>query len=168
MNSLRLTFNFFAALIILSVLAPACEAIAATNAPATASVTLANKVAGTNSVSTNAADALVIPLSVFDLTAKPTRDPFFPLSTRQPIPAATNAAPAFSITEFTLKGLSGAAHNRLALINNRTFGEGESDELVTASGKVKVQCVEIKESSVVIRVGARHETMEVFLRKAAQ
>jgi hypothetical protein len=167
MKSLRLTLKLFAVLTVFTMLAPACRALAATNAPASASAT--NKVAGaTNNVSTNASEEVAIPLSVFDVTLKPTKDPFFPLSTRQPVPAATNTAPAFSIAEFSLKGLSGAAHSRLAMINNHTFGEGESGELVTASGKIKIKCIEIRENSAVISVGPRREVMEIFLRKILQ
>jgi hypothetical protein len=173
MNTLRFTLNFAVALTILFLIAPACEAIAATNVPPSAGAAVTNKIpaasgSATNNASTNASTELPVPLSVFDLAAKPTKDPFFPLSTRQPMPTATNSAPAFSIAEFTLKGLSGTAHNRLALVNNRTLGEGEDTELTTASGKIKIQCVEIKDSSVVIRVGPHREVMEIFLRKSAQ
>src|SRR5436190_15400281 len=76
----------------------------------------------TNSV---AADAL-IPQSVFDLTAKNIRDPFYPETLRQPIPAvATNNLPMVAISSLVLKALSGGAGQRLALINNRTLEVGE-------------------------------------------
>jgi hypothetical protein len=117
---------------------------------------------------TNAEPAeLAVPLSVFDLTVKPSKDPFFPLSVRQPVPAATNVV-AFSAASFTLKGLSGAAGRRLALINNRTLADGESTEITTPTGKVKIHCIRIKEGSVIVRADTQPDTIEIFLRKAAQ
>jgi hypothetical protein len=110
---------------------------------------------------------LPVPLAVFDLTIKPTKDPFFPLSLRQPV-QATNAAPAFSAASFNLKGLSGSSGHRLALINNRTVAAGEDAEITTTSGKIKIQCLEIKESSVIIRAESQTDPLEVFLRKTAQ
>ncbi len=124
----------------------------------------------TNSVAaaTNLAPAeLPVPRSVFDLAAKPTKDPFFPLSLRQPVPTATNAL-AFSASSFVLKGLSGSVGNRLALINNRTLAPGENAEITTPAGKIKIHCVEIRESSVIIRAASQSEPIEIFLRKAAQ
>jgi hypothetical protein len=91
---------------------------------------------------TNAAPVeLPLPLATFNLRAMPTKDPFFPLSVRSPIPQATNASPAFTSGAFLLKGLSGTAEERLALINNRTVAVGESAEITTAFGHVKIHCV---------------------------
>ncbi len=126
---------------------------------------------GTNSATagTNAAPVeLPIPLAVFDVASKPTHDPFFPLSLRKPVADTTNAAPAFSASAFTLKGLSGSTGRRLALINNRTIASGENAEITTPSGKIKIRCLEVKESSVVIRAESQSEPVEIFLRKNAQ
>jgi hypothetical protein len=128
----------------------------------------ATNVTGKAGAVTNAAPAeLPVPKSVFDLTAVPSKDPFFPLSVRQPVPTATNTL-AFSASSFLLKGLSGSSGRRLALINNRTLADGETTEITTAAGKVKIHCVQIKESSVIIRADNQSETIEVFLRKSAQ
>jgi len=142
----------------------------AANSPATKEV--ARKAGSTNStnvVSTNAADAeLPIPLSVFDVTAKPTKDPFFPNSLRQPVPQASNSAPVISASSFMLKGVSGSSRERLGIINNRTVAAGEDAEVVTASGKVKIHCIEVKETSVVLRIAGQTEPMEIALRKFLQ
>ena len=115
---------------------------------------------------TNSAPAeLPVPESIFNLAAQTTKDPFFPLSTRQPAGVTNNAAPAFSVSEFVLKGLSGSAHNRLALINNRTFAVGDTNTITTPSGKINVRCMKIKENSVILRADPQHETTEIFLRK---
>jgi|SRR5579872_892764 len=119
---------------------------------------------GTNSTPAK----LVISQSIFDLATKPVKDPFFPLSTRTPFPVVVvtnNAAPAISAASFTLRGLSGQQNERLALINNRTIAVGEDAEVATPSGKIKIRCLEIKESSVVIRAENQPETIEVHLRK---
>ena len=125
--------------------------------------------AKTNAPATNSAPAeLPVPPAVFDLAMTPTKDPFFPLSTRHPSPLVTNEVPTFSASNFKLGGLSGSSKVRLALINNRTLAEGEKAEITTPSGKIKIRCVEIKENSVVIRAESMPDTIEVFLRKAAQ
>jgi len=121
-----------------------------------------------NTVTNSVTVELPVPLSVFDISAKPTKDPFFPLSTRQPFPQIQTNAPAFSASCLTLKGTSGAANNRLAIINNRTMAVGEESEVTTSSGKVRVHLMDIKESSVVVRIAGQSEPMEVFLRKSAQ
>jgi hypothetical protein len=120
---------------------------------------------GTNSIPAER----IVPKSVFNLTNQPVKDPFFPLSMRQPFPVpSTNSARVVSASSFLLKGLSGPPEQRLAMINNRTLAAGEDAEISTASGKIKIRCVEIKEASAVIRVADRPGTVEVFLRKAAQ
>ena len=162
---------FVPALWLLLGLLPAARAATTNLVPATSKTNMAGAHSSTNSATsgTNAAPVeLPIPSAMFDVTNKPTHDPFFPLSLRQPVPDATNAAPAFSAAAFTLKGLSGAAGSRLALINNRTIAPGENAEITTPSGKIKVYCVEIKESSVVIRAESQADPVEIFLRKNAQ
>jgi hypothetical protein len=132
-----------------------------------------NSVVGTNTVvaATNSAPAeLEVPVSTFDVTIQPTKDPFFPLSLRQPVPAAatTNATPAFSATAFVLKALDGQPGSRLAMINNRTLAVGDSTSLTLPSGKVNIRVMQIKENSVIIRVDSQPDPIEIFLRKAAQ
>lgn len=118
----------------------------------------------TNEVS----DELPIPLSVFDVSLKPTKDPFFPLSTRQPFPkAVTNAPPSVTASSFVLKGVDWSSHP-LALLNNRTVAAGEDAEVTTISGKVKVRCLEIKPTSIILLIKSQSEPLEIFLRKAAQ
>jgi len=120
---------------------------------------------GTNSIP----GERIVPKSVFNLTNPPVRDPFFPLSLRQPFPVpVTNGARVVAASSFLLKGLSGPPEQRLAMINNRTLAAGEDAEISTASGKIKIRCLEIKEASAIIRVADRPGTLEVFLRKAVQ
>lgn len=114
---------------------------------------------------------LPVPLATFDLTNKVVKDPFFPNTLRTPVPVvvSTNVTVAVSAACFHLKALSGTPDQRLALINNRTLAIGESTEISTAQcGKVKVTCLQINESSVVIRIGNQIEPVEVFLPKSAR
>ena len=113
---------------------------------------------------------VTIPKSTFN-PDDAARDPFFPLSTRPHThQIVTNVVPtAISAACFQLKGFSGAVSNRLVLINNRTFAEGESDEVNTAAcGKARVRVIKIKEFSVVIQVEGQGETLEIFLPKDAR
>jgi protein disulfide-isomerase len=64
-----------------------------------------------------------------------------------------------------LKGISGTAQRRFALINNQTFMEGETAGVRFEAGQIRVRCVEIKEDSVVIEVGREKERREIFLTK---
>jgi hypothetical protein len=106
---------------------------------------------GTNTV-TATNTTLPIPDSVFNLTATPTKNPFFPQSLRQPVPQAT-AAPGVSASSFVLNALSGSSDSRLAMINHKTMGVGETQELTLPTGaRVNIRLLQIKEGSVVIRV----------------
>jgi hypothetical protein len=51
-----------------------------------------------------------------------------------------------------LDGISGAADHKLAMINFRTMAEGETNDILTVSGRIKIRCIEIKTQSVVIEV----------------
>jgi len=112
---------------------------------------------------------VVIPQSVFDLTAKGIKDPFYPNSLRSPVPtvaATTNSVPIAAISSLMLKALSGSAGQRLALINNRTLEVGETAEVTTASGgKIKIKCVEIRDSSALVTVEGQLDPIEIHLRK---
>jgi hypothetical protein len=120
---------------------------------------------------TNAPDAeVVIPQSVFDLTAKGIKDPFYPNTLRQPIPVVaapvTNSVPVAALSSLVLKALSGSAGQRLALINNRTLEVGETAEVTVAGGnKIKIRCVDIRESSVLVKLEGQSDPIEIHLRK---
>ncbi len=115
---------------------------------------------------TNApAAAAAIPQPKFDVTSSPVKDPFFPHTARSPVPVlVASASPApvgYTASSFQLKGLSA----RLATINNRVLAAGEDAEVTTATGRVKIHCVEIKEDSVVISAGGQPTLIELHLRR---
>jgi hypothetical protein len=103
------------------------------------------------------------PKAVFDLTVKGIKDPFFPHSLRQAV-VTPSTAPAISPSAFVLKGFSGPLNQRLAIINNRTLAAGEDAEVTTVAGKIKIQCLAIKENSVLIRVEKQPDPIELRLR----
>ncbi len=107
-----------------------------------------------------------IPQSVFVIPSslQEGRDPFFPDSTRVLGQVKTDHKPTNTdVGALVLNGLSGTTERRLAMINGRTFGEGEEADVLTPMGRVKVQCLEIKTDSVVIKVGG--QKVELHLRK---
>ena len=118
---------------------------------------------GTNA-STNAG-ASDIPHSVFvqPKNQQQGRDPFFPDSIR-PYGSVSTAPTNSSVSSasLVLNGLSGTGQKRLAIINGSTVAEGEESNIPTPTGRVRVRCVEIKDSSVIIEVG--NELREIRLR----
>lgn len=98
--------------------------------------------------------------SVFVMPTNPKegRDPFFPTSNRPYESAQAGQPHVGDITALVLKGVSGPPDHRLAIINNRTFAVGDTQDLVTPQGHIHVRCVEIKDGSVVIEsAGQKHE-----------
>jgi hypothetical protein len=95
-------------------------------------------------------------ISVFNAAPGYGRDPFFPRSSRlhgRPVikmndPSPTGELPAGMV----LNGLSGTKEKPLAIINNRTFEEGEAAEIRIGLGLYRVKVVKIKERSVMVSV----------------
>jgi len=86
------------------------------------------------------------------------RDPFFPNSTRLYEVVSAAHPQVGDLSSLVLKGISGPANGRLAIINNHTFGAGDEANLVTPQGPIHIHCIEVKASSVVIESGGqRHE-----------
>jgi hypothetical protein len=109
-----------------------------------------------------------VPQSVFD-NSPALKDPFFPKSTRriaqsQIQPLKTTSSPSELASLLTLNGVSGSSSQRLAIINGRTMGAGESFEFNTPRGKLKVRCLEVRSSSVLIALGTEENKVEIKLR----
>jgi hypothetical protein len=108
--------------------------------------------------------------SVFVADAGAGKDPFFPNSTRghevipQIIPTNSTPQPSLALGQLALKGISGPKGQRLALINSSTVGIGESADIRCPQGMVKIRCLEIRDSSVVITLVSTGETKELKLR----
>jgi hypothetical protein len=93
------------------------------------------------------------------------RDPFFPTSVRRGkvVPATTTPVvePVANFGNLFLKGVSGTAEKRLAIINNKTFEIGEEADLRVGGQLIKIKCLEIRDRSVVISVNG--VSKELFL-----
>jgi hypothetical protein len=115
---------------------------------------------------TNAAPA-AIPQSVFVDEVQKGKDPFFPNSSRrQPVRPADGAvaitAPP-STSEFKLKGITGPANRRFALINNRDFEVGEKGSVYAGGKKVTIKCEKIGPRSVWITLEGQPGLKELRL-----
>jgi hypothetical protein len=64
----------------------------------------------------------------------------------------------------TLIGVSGTGSRRLALVNDRAFGAGESGKVRVAKTNVVVRCLEVRNDSVLIEVEGSPEKQELFLK----
>jgi len=103
--------------------------------------------------------------SVFQDDAKNGKDPFFPRSTRRGPKAATAVAEVVAPkVHLVLKGITGAANRRFALINNQTLVVGETASVRVANGQVRVHCLEIRSDSVLVSVEGSPEQTELRLR----
>lgn len=97
------------------------------------------------------------------------KDPFFPKSPRRKfVPKSPDEKPPDpTVPDFiSLRGVSSAQDRKLAIINNHTVGEGEEFSLRFNGQVLKIQCVEIKDKSVIINSGGA--TKEIFLRSGVQ
>jgi len=117
---------------------------------------------------TNApATEVVLARSEFNEKLPQGKDPFFPRSTRRMTVVASSTStvqrPAFDASQFALKGISGSAARRLAIINDRTFAAGEDQEVTTRTGKMLIRCQEIREKSVLILFGNPPQPLELRL-----
>jgi len=62
-----------------------------------------------------------------------------------------------------LQGIVGQKGRRSAQINDRTLTAGQSAKVRVASGEVSIRCVEIRDSSVLVKVDGRKELLELKL-----
>ncbi len=109
---------------------------------------------------------LPVPQSVFGNPTKVAdgRDPFYPHSLRPyHLPAAPSMpnAPAPVAIDLQLKGISNVNGLKLAVINNATLKEGEDGDVVTAAGKVRVSCIEIKVDTALVQVGTERRLLKL-------
>lgn len=103
-----------------------------------------------------------IPKSVFAVPASSNegRDPFFPKlweRVTSTTPENTKVVKP-SADQLVLQGISGGADRRLCVINGRTLAVGDEQEVSIPGGVLKVKCLEINETFVVIELaGSRRE-----------
>lgn len=86
-----------------------------------------------------------------------------PESTGEPEPLWRQAALTAVPEKLTLKGISGSAKRRFALINNSTLEQGEETKVRVGDSNLVVRCVEIRQNSVLVRVAGEKNPVELFL-----
>lgn len=94
------------------------------------------------------------------------REPLPHPSTNLFLPPVSLAPPAVP-DELTLTGVSGTGKRRLALINDRTFGAGETARVRVGTTNITVTCIEIGETSVRIRVEGEAGDRALHLKSSA-
>lgn len=123
--------------------------------------------AGRLASATNAAPTqLEVPKSVFHIPNSPqdpARDPFFPQSTRLYSKAAvvTPTNQPAPVVELELKGISGGADRRFAIINSRTFASGEDGDVPVGRGRAHIRVIEVKADSVVVVVNGEQRVLRL-------
>jgi hypothetical protein len=108
-------------------------------------------------------------LSVFTQPAnvREGRDPFYPESPRlfEATAAASHAAAAVvEATILKVSGFSIANGKRMVIINNHTFAGGDEGDVLTASGRTHIRCLEIRSDAVVVEINGRRREL-TFVQK---
>lgn len=149
-----------------------CLAAAGNWQAALAADTRTNAPTRTAVVSSNDAPTEIeIPQSVFVLpqSKKDGRDPFFPRSVRLdaviPVPVPTNPP---SPLDLKINGTSGNEERPLVIINNVTFGVGDTYDVVTGGRRVAVRCVEIELSTGRATVEVAGNRRVLFFQKSGK
>lgn len=112
---------------------------------------------------TSAAPVQVQSVFVLPTGPKEGRDPFFPESTRvfDAMLAASQTNRTVEVTSLKVPGISGTPGHLLAIINNHTFAEGDEGEVLTAAGKLRLRCIEIAPSYVIVEVNGQKHRLNV-------
>jgi len=107
-------------------------------------------------------------LSVFEIptNVKDGRDPFFPESPRLfeaaiKAAATTTVSNKVEVTDLKVPGISGTPGHLLAIINNHTFAVGDQGEVLTASGRLRLRCIDIQHDAVTVEVNGRIHRIKV-------
>ena len=102
---------------------------------------------------------------VVPATSQEGKDPFFPQSTRlHPVIHVAGTKAPSALPELELKGISGTASHRLAIINNRTFESGEEGDVVCNGIRVRVKCLQIEPDGVQILVSGRERVLRLHTK----
>jgi hypothetical protein len=145
-------------------------------APAPSRTNAVAAVKATNSVSGSTNVARWETNSIFEDIPINGRNPFFHAPSQAAVDASASnenaVAPTVALptpkpeTILSLTGIIGTPHARVALINGRTFEEG--DEAVVRSGETqaRVRCIEIGAHYAVVQVDGKPESLRLLLKKS--
>ena len=101
--------------------------------------------------------------AVQELTGLKAKGGSTPAGTPPPLFNGAPSGPPPKYKDLTLKSINGSGKRRLALINNQTFGVGESAKVRLGEGEVKVRCEEIRDKSVIVTLDGKPERQELRL-----
>jgi hypothetical protein len=113
----------------------------------------------------------VAPKAIFADELLVGRDPFFPESSRRRPQFHENPGSSVNpssgiLNQIMLKGISRDKDRKLVLINNATIAEGEKAQIRINNGQtVTIQCLEIRERSVLISIEGAKEAKEIRFAK---
>ena len=107
-------------------------------------------------------DEEAVPQSIFTVTTNSAygRNPFFPNSTALN-PAPNKALETTHTLTPVLNGLTPQGDTKYAIINGRTFAEGEEGDITSGGVHAKIRCVEIKTNSVVIEINGEQKELRL-------
>ena len=132
--------------------------------PVLVCLSLAAELSVAQTPTTAKANETTLVLSEFRDDPSAGKDPFFPQSKRR---QASNQAPVavgpiVPAGKLKLQGISGPRDKRLAIINNRTFEEGEEAELKVEGQPAQIRCVRIGDRSAQVLINGQGP-QEIFL-----
>lgn len=104
-------------------------------------------------------DAAVLKMSVDEITEAERRVSAFQPQT----PGQAGRSGAGLVDQLRLRGITGTPSNRLVLINSTTLAEGESAALKVANRTLVVECLEVTDASVIIRIEGVEGSRELRL-----
>lgn len=119
-------------------------------------------------------DVVVIELkSEFDDDIKTSRDPFFPKSKRRTTKVASGKAVAQvpTVAELKLRGVIGSPGRFIAMINDKTFAEGDKSQVLVAPNQylvVKVTKITDKTATVSVDGEAAPRQLSLEVEKEAR
>jgi Sel1 repeat len=80
------------------------------------------------------------------------------------LPAEAEFPEPFWVKQITLTGICGATNSPLAIINSVTFGVGDSSAVKAGGKAVMVRCLQIRDKSVLVRIGGLDMPRELTLQ----
>jgi hypothetical protein len=100
---------------------------------------------------------------VIPTSSRDGRDPFFPNSIR-PYESNPTSKHTVDTTTFTIRGVSIENGHSMVIINNHTFGIGDSGDVLTPTGRVHLHVIEIRSDAVVIEVNGNRRELSTTIK----
>ena len=94
---------------------------------------------------------------IIPTSSKDGRDPFFPESKRlKATPTVTpEARQTMEISSLKFQGVSGTPGSLVAIINDHAYAVGDDGDVITATGRVHIRCLEIQADHVTVEINGQ-------------